>query len=379
MSTPHESDAKKVARGLPFSESTRVIIREDPQEVSVYIAEYIVSRIKAFKPTETQPFVLGLPTGSSPEIIYKILVQRHRAGEISFKNVVTFNMDEYVGLPRDHPESYHSFMYKHFFSHVDIPPQNINILDGNAPDLAAECASFDARIARYGGIELFLGGVGPDGHIAFNEPGSSLASRTRVKTLAYDTIIANSRFFDNDVNKVPRMAMTVGIQTIMDAREVVIVATGAHKAFAVQKGLEDGVNHMWTLSALQLHPHPLIVCDKDATLELKVKTVRYFESIEQAGTDARTQGPPLVYRPRTYVPAPLPVKKAPGLTTPDRTPVKVPKDLRINTELHRAMEEDELTPDSMSSRMVDSAIGGLDGALKNDLIFDRMGARMTTL
>ncbi|KAJ5716795.1 Glucosamine-6-phosphate isomerase 2 [Penicillium malachiteum] len=359
----------------------RVIIREDPQTASVYIAEYIVSRIKEFNPTETQPFVLGLPTGSSPEIIYKILVQRHRAGEISFKNVVTFNMDEYVGLPRDHPESYHSFMYKHFFSHVDIPPQNINILDGNAPDAAAECASFEARIARYGGIELFLGGVGPDGHIAFNEPGSSLSSRTRVKTLAYDTILANSRFFDNDVNKVPRMAMTVGIQTIMDAREVVIVATGAHKAFAIQKGLEDGVNHMWTLSALQLHPHPLIVCDRDATLELKVKTVRYFESIEQAGTDARTQGPPLVYRPRTYVPAPVNVKKNSQRqqVTPDTTPQKVPKDLRINTELGRNIEDDELTPDSMSSRMVDSAIGGIDGALKNDLIFDRMGARVTTL
>jgi glucosamine-6-phosphate deaminase len=348
--------------------------------------------------------VLGLPTGSSPEIIYKLLVQRHRAGEISFKNVVTFNMvrgsrcanapykpqfpvtdsmlqDEYVGLPRDHPESYHSFMYKHFFSHVDIPPQNINILDGNATDLAAECASFDARIARYGGIELFLGGVGPDGHIAFNEPGSSLSSRTRVKTLAYDTILANSRFFDNDVNNVPRMAMTVGIQTIMDAREVVIVATGAHKAFAVQKGLEDGVNHMWTLSALQLHRHPLVVCDRDATLELKVKTVRYFESIEQAGTDARTQGPALVYRPRTYAPAPLPAKRvSPNQQpTPDGTPQKVPKDLRINTELHRSQEDDELTPDSMSSRMVDSAVGGLDSALKNDLIFDRMGARLTTL
>jgi glucosamine-6-phosphate deaminase len=289
--------------------------------------------------------------------------------------------DEYVGLPRDHPESYHSFMYKHFFSHVDIPPQNINILNGNATDLVAECASFDARIARYGGIELFLGGVGPDGHIAFNEPGSSLSSRTRVKTLAYDTILANSRFFDNDVNKVPRMAMTVGIQTIMDAREVVIVATGAHKAFAVQKGLEDGINHMWTLSALQLHQHPLIVCDRDATLELKVKTVRYFESIEQAGTDARTQGPAMVYRPRTYVPAPLPMKKTTPKQqpTPDGTPEKVPKDLRINTELYRAQEDDELTPDSMSSRMVDSAVGGLDGALKNDLIFDRMGARMTTL
>jgi glucosamine-6-phosphate deaminase len=142
-------------------------------------------------------------------------------------------------------------MYKHFFSHVDILPQNINILDGTATDPVAECASFEARIARYGGIELFLGGVGPDGHIAFNEPGSSLNSRTRVKTLAYDTILANSRFFGGDTDKVPRMAMTVGIQTIMDSREVVIVATGAHKAFAVQKGLEDGVNHMWTLSALQ--------------------------------------------------------------------------------------------------------------------------------
>ncbi|CDM36194.1 Glucosamine-6-phosphate isomerase [Penicillium roqueforti FM164] len=363
------------------SKDPRVIIREDPRDVSVYIADYIISRIKLFSPTPEQPFVLGLPTGSSPELIYKILVQRHRAGEISFKNVVTFNMDEYVGLPRDHPESYHSFMYKHFFSHVDIPPQNINILDGNATDLVAECASFEARIARYGGIELFLGGVGPDGHIAFNEPGSSLTSRTRVKTLAYDTILANSRFFGGDTDKVPRMAMTVGIQTIMDSREVVIVATGAHKAIAVQKGLEEGVNHMWTLSALQLHQHPLVVCDRDATLELKVKTVRYFESIEQAGTDARTQGPALVYRPRTYVPSPVQVKTPKSQQpTPDGTPEKVPKDLRINTELHRrALEEEELTPDSMSSRLVDSAIGGIDGALKGDLMFDRMGTRLTTL
>ncbi|PKX90907.1 putative glucosamine-6-phosphate deaminase [Aspergillus novofumigatus IBT 16806] len=301
----------------------RVIIRENAQQASEYIADYIISRIKSFKPTQDRPFVLGLPTGSSPEIIYKTLVQRHRAGEISFKNVVTFNMDEYVGLPRDHPESYHSFMYKHFFSHVDIPPQNINILDGNAPDLTAECASYEARIAAHGGIELFLGGVGADGHIAFNEPGSSLSSRTRVKTLAYDTILANSRFFDNDVDKVPRMALTVGIQTIMEAREVVIVATGAHKALALKKGLEGGVNHMWTLSALQLHQHPLVVCDRDATLELKVKTVRYFESIEQSGTDARTQGPPLVYRPRTYVPAPLGASKLPQQLNPASTPPKL--------------------------------------------------------
>ena len=269
-------------------------------------------------------------------------------------------------------------MYKHFFSHVDIPPQNINILDGNAPDLAAECASYEARIARFGGIELFLGGVGPDGHIAFNEPGSSLSSRTRVKTLAYDTILANSRFFDNDLDRVPRRALTVGIQTIMDSREIIIVATGPHKAVAVQKGLEGGINHMWTLSALQLHRHPLIVCDRDATLELKVKTVRYFESIEETGTDARTQGPPLVYRPRTYVPAPINISKPRQQPTPNDTPQRVPKDLRINTELQRQMEDEELTPDSMSSRLVDSAVGGFDAALRGDVSFDHMGARVAS-
>lgn len=165
-------------------------------------------------------------------------------------------------------------MYKHFFSHIDINPLNINILNGNAPDLVSECLAYEEKIKRAGGIELFLGGIGPDGHIAFNEPGSSLASRTRVKTLAYDTILANSRFFDNDVEKVPKMALTVGVQTVLEAREVVIVITGQHKALALQKCVEGGVNHMWTLSSLQLHPHALIVVDEDATLELQVKTVK---------------------------------------------------------------------------------------------------------
>lgn len=165
-------------------------------------------------------------------------------------------------------------MYTHFFSHVDVNPKNINLLDGNAPDLAAECSAYESKIARAGGIQLFLGGVGPDGHIAFNEPGSSLTSRTRVKTLAYDTILANSRFFDGELEKVPHRALTVGLKTIMDAREVVIVATGVNKAVALQKGIEGGVNHMWTLSALQMHPYPLIAADQDATLELRVKTVK---------------------------------------------------------------------------------------------------------
>jgi glucosamine-6-phosphate deaminase len=124
--------------------------------------------------------------------------------------------DEYIGLDRDHPESYHSFMFHHFFAHIDILPHNINILNGNTSDLEAECAAYEAKIKSVGGIELFLGGIGADGHIAYNEPGSSLASRTRVKTLAYDTIIANSRFFNDDLNLVPKMALTVGVQTILE-------------------------------------------------------------------------------------------------------------------------------------------------------------------
>ncbi|RDW71875.1 glucosamine-6-phosphate isomerase [Coleophoma crateriformis] len=265
----------------------RLIIRDDPASAASYIAKYIIDRINAFAPTSEHPFVLGLPTGSSPIGIYKILVEKYKAGEISFENVVTFNMDEYIGIPREHPESYHTFMYKHFFSHVNVHPSNINILNGNAPDLEAECVAYERKIKSVGGIDLFLGGIGPDGHIAFNEPGSSLASRTRVKTLAYDTIIANSRFFGNDLDKVPKMALTVGVQTVLEAREVVIIITGAHKALALQRCIEGGVNHMWTLSSLQLHPHPMIVVDEDATLELQVKTVKYFKSIEKV---AASQG-----------------------------------------------------------------------------------------
>lgn len=137
-------------------------------------------------------------------------------------------------------------------------PANVNILNGNAEDLQGECDAYERKIASYGGIELFLGGIGSDGHIAFNEPGSSLKSRTRIKTLAYDTIVANSRFFDNSLDLVPKQALTVGIGTIMDAREVVIIVTGAHKAYALHKCVEDGVSFMWTLSALQLHQRACI-------------------------------------------------------------------------------------------------------------------------
>ncbi|RYO75084.1 hypothetical protein DL764_010580 [Monosporascus ibericus] len=265
----------------------RLIIRDDSDNASSYVANYIIDRINHFGPTPSHPFVLGLPTGSSSLGVYKILVEKYKAGLVSFENVVTFNMDEYVGIPRDHPESYHSFMWKHFFSHVNIKPDNVNIPNGNAPNLEAECVEYEAKIKRSGGIDLFLGGIGEDGHIAFNEPGSSLASRTRVKTLAYDTILSNSRFFDNDVEKVPKMALTVGVQTVLEAREVVVIILGARKALALQRCIEQGVNHMWTLSSLQLHPHPMVVCDEDATLELQVKTVKYFKSIEKV---AKEQG-----------------------------------------------------------------------------------------
>ncbi|KAF9141689.1 Glucosamine-6-phosphate isomerase 2 [Linnemannia hyalina] len=259
----------------------RLVIRKDFEAVSYHVAKYVKERIKEFAPTATKPFVLGLPTGSSPVGVYRNLVKFHQAGELSFQHIITFNMDEYVGLPRDHPESYHSFMWSNLFKHVDIVPENVHILDGNATDLDLECQRYEEKIASVGGIELFLGGIGPDGHIAFNEPGSSLNSRTRVKTLAYDTIVANARFFDNDITKVPNLALTVGVATVMDAREVCIIITGAHKALALAKCIEEGVNHMWTVSAIQLHPRGMVVCDEDATLELHVKTVNYFKSIEK--------------------------------------------------------------------------------------------------
>jgi len=259
----------------------RLIIRDNAAHVGEYIANYICKRINDFAPTAEKPFVLGLPTGSSPIPTYKHLIRLVKEGKLSFKHVVTFNMDEYVGLPQDHPESYHTFMFREFFSHVDIPPSQVNILNGNVKDLIGECNAYEAKIKAMGGIELFLGGIGEDGHIAFNEPGSSLASRTRIKTLAYDTILANARFFNNDIAAVPRMALTVGVATVLDSREVVVVVTGQRKALALSKAIEDGVNHLWTLSALQLHPWALIVVDEDATAELHVKTVKYFKSIER--------------------------------------------------------------------------------------------------
>ncbi len=258
----------------------RLIIQPDYAAASKWTAAYIAKKIKEH--SQSKPFVLGLPTGSSPLGTYKELISLYKQGRISFKNVVTFNMDEYIGIPKDHEQSYYSFMWDNFFSHIDIVPENANILNGNAPDLAKECAQYEEKILSYGGIDLFLGGIGPDGHLAFNEPGSSLQSRTRVKSLTQDTILANCRFFDNDPSKVPTTALTVGIGTVLDAKEVLIIVNGHNKARALQHAIEEGINHMWTVSALQMHPKGIIVCDEAATYELKVGTYKYFKDIEKA-------------------------------------------------------------------------------------------------
>ena len=259
----------------------RVIIKNHSSEVAQWTAAYIVEQIKQKASKSDAPFVLGLPTGSTPLETYRELIRLHKAGEVSFRNVITFNMDEYVGLPEEYPESYHSFMWTNFFSHIDILPENVHILNGNAADLMAECAAYEAAIVEAGGIDLFMGGVGEDGHIAFNEPFSSLQSRTRIKTLTPDTIAVNSRFFGGDISQVPTRALTVGVGTIMDAERVVILATGRKKARALRHAIEGSYNHQWTLSALQLHKAGIIVCDDAAAEELRVATYRYFKDIER--------------------------------------------------------------------------------------------------
>lgn len=268
----------------------RLIPLQNAEQVSKWAARYIVDRINQFAPSEEKPFVLGLPTGGTPLQTYKELIALYQKGEVSFKYVVTFNMDEYVGLPKEHPESYHSFMWNNFFNHIDIQAENVNILDGNTADHDEECRRYEEKIKSYGKIHLFMGGVGVDGHIAFNEPGSSLSSRTRIKTLTQDTLIANSRFFDNDVSKVPKYALTVGVGTLLDAQEVMLLVTGHHKALALQAGVEGCINHLWTISALQLHRHAIFVADEPAMQELKLKTVKYFTELEARAIHSVLEG-----------------------------------------------------------------------------------------
>lgn len=260
----------------------RLVPLNNATEVGFWAAHYIADAINQFSPTAERPFILGLPTGSTPLQTYQCLIELYQAGDVSFEHVVTFNMDEYVGLAPSHPESYYYFMHHHFFNHINIQPKNINLLDGLAEDLDAECLRYEEKIKSYGKINLFLGGVGTDGHIAFNEPMSSLSSRTRVKALTHDTRLSNSRFFNNDENIVPKFALTIGVATLLDAAEILILATGSNKALAIEAAVEGSLNHQWTVSALQLHPKATIACDSKSTVELKVKTLNYFTEVESS-------------------------------------------------------------------------------------------------
>ena len=249
------------------------IFIDTPEKVAEMAAQRYVELLER-KPDA----ILGYATGSTPLGLYAELARLNKEGRITFKDVTTFNLDEYVGLDGSHDQSYRYFMNHNLFEHIDIDIARTHVPSGIDIEKAAE---YDREIEAAGGIDLFMGGIGPDGHIAFNEPFSSLSSRTRVKSLTTDTIIANSRFFGGDTTQVPRTALTVGVGTVMDAREVLIVCNGHGKARALHHAIECGVSQEWTISALQLHPHAIIVCDEAATDELKHGTYKYFKDIEK--------------------------------------------------------------------------------------------------
>ncbi|MCA9188705.1 MAG: glucosamine-6-phosphate deaminase [Pirellulaceae bacterium] len=248
-----------------------IVIKDTYEEMSREAAHEVASLLN-MKPNA----VLGMATGSTPLAVYRELVRMHREESLDFSQVTTFNLDEYVGLPPNHPQSYHYFMHENFFKHVNIARQNIYIPSGNTRNYRAFCEWYEDRIREAGGIDLQILGIGSDGHIAFNEPTSSLSSRTRLKTLARQTIEDNSRFFAN-ADEVPVYAITMGVGTILDARHLVMVANGLHKAKAIAAAVEGPVTHMITASALQLHPSARVYLDNEAASQLQMR--EYYDWI----------------------------------------------------------------------------------------------------
>ncbi len=225
--------------------------------------------------------VVGLATGSTPLGTYRELARMHRDEGLDFAEVRTFNLDEYYGLAPDHPQSYRYFMNENFLRHVNINPKNVHIPNGLAKDIEASCVEYEASIRDAGGIDVQLLGIGRDGHIGFNEPGSSLGSRTRLKTLAQETISDNARFFKS-LDEVPRFAITMGVGTIFEARHIVLLASGVEKSDAVKLAIEGPVTTEITASALQLHPRVTVFLDEAAAEKLKRKDYyKYVESMRQ--------------------------------------------------------------------------------------------------
>ena len=246
-----------------------IIIQPTPPEGSIITAR-IIAKLVRTKPD----CVLGLATGSTPIPTYRELVRMYREEGLDFSKVTTFNLDEYVGLPPEHPQSYHAFMDEHFFGHVNVPRASIHIPDGMAADIPAECARYEAAIRAAGGIDLQILGIGTDGHIGFNEPTSSLASRTRIKTLTEQTRADNARFFDGDLAKVPFHCITMGVGTIMESRQVLMLAFGANKAAAIAEAVEGPITSMNPATVIQMHPVTKCIIDEPAAGALK-KTAYY--------------------------------------------------------------------------------------------------------
>lgn len=251
----------------------KIIIHSNYDEISRAAAAEVADALNA-KPNA----VLGLATGSTPLGLYKELIRMHKEEGLDFSRVTTFNLDEYVGLSANHPQSYHYFMHENFFKHVNIPPQNIYIPSGTTSNYKAFCAWYEARIEERGGIDVQILGIGSDGHIAFNEPSSSLSSRTRLKTLAKQTIDDNARFFEK-AGDVPVYAITMGVGTILESRHLLLLASGANKADAVAKMIEGPVTAMITASALQLHRSANVYIDTSAASQLRMRA--YYTWVQQ--------------------------------------------------------------------------------------------------
>ncbi len=241
-----------------------IIIQPTPEAGSI-IAARIIARLVRENPDS----VLGLATGATPVATYRELIRMHREEGLDFSRVTTFNLDEYVGLPLEHPQSYHTFMDEHLFRHINVPRGRIHIPDGMAADIPAECARFEAAIRAVGGIDLQLLGIGANGHIGFNEPASSLASRTRIKTLTAQSRADNARHFDNDLAKVPMHCITMGVGTIMDCRQVLLLAFGENKADVIAEACEGAISAMNPATILQMHPVAKFVLDEAAGAKLR--------------------------------------------------------------------------------------------------------------
>ena len=259
----------------------RVVIKPDYQSLSQWAADYVVYRINKHRPTPKKPFVLGLPSGSTPLGMFEALAKYYKEGKVSFENVVFFGVGEYIGVGAGDEHGFQYFLWDKFLKYVNIKKEHVHFLDGLTTNYAEECANYEKMIKSAGGFNLFIGGVGQDGHIAFNEPYSSLNSRTRAKVLTPSTLRANSRFFDNDISKVPPMVLTIGIETMMEADEVLILASGTAKANAIKHAVQGCVTHVWPISILQHHPHGIIACDEEATKEIDAETVDYFKEIDK--------------------------------------------------------------------------------------------------